>query len=110
MLWNCPHCNQHITPKTLKSVPNPSGEKGRTLRCPHCNGEVEMNVHTAEYRQIAIPCLGLGVLWWAGKTGTTFAMVIAAIAVAGGLASTMYINKRVLKNWQRFRAATGKSV
>ena len=108
MLWNCPHCQQHITPKTVKSVKLAAEGNRRAMLCPACDGEVEMSVHPAEYRQLAIPALGLFVLWWASKAGTTASRVIAAVAVAAGLISTIYINKRVLNTWQRFRAPGAK--
>lgn len=109
MLWNCPHCQQGISPKIIKServaVAGKPEEKRRVMRCPHCNGEVEMNVHPSEYWQMVIPGLGLFALWNASRAGSSMAtMVMAAIVVGGGLIATLYIRNKVLGMWQRFRA------
>lgn len=112
MLWNCPHCQQGISPKTIKSerIAAPDGKDSkdrhrRVMRCPHCNGEVEMNVHPSEYWQVVIPGLGLFALWNASRDVSSIAtMVMAAIVVGGGLIATLYIRNKVLGHWQRFRA------
>ncbi len=108
MLWNCPHCQQGISPKTIKSErvadADKPQEKRRVMRCPHCNGEVEMNVHPSEYWQVVIPGLGLFALWNASRDVSSIAtMVMAAIVVGGGLIATLYIRNKVLGLWQRFR-------
>jgi len=59
MLWNCPYCNHPITPKTLKSVKLEAEDGRRAMLCPACDQEVEMDVHPAEYWQLAIPAVGL---------------------------------------------------
>ena len=73
------------------------------MRCPACNGEVEMNVHPAEYWQVVIPVLGLFALWGASRNGSTTSMVMAAMVVGGGLAATLYIKNKLLGRWQRLR-------
>ena len=108
MLWNCPHCQLGITPKTIKSeriadVANPA-EQRRVMRCPHCDREVEMNIHPAEYWQVVIPGLGLFALWIASRNDSTASMVMAAIVVGGGLVATLYIRNKLLGLWQRLRA------
>ena len=108
MLWNCPHCQLGITPKTIKSeqIADPGGKNGkrRVMRCPHCQAEVEMNIHPAEYWQVVIPVLGLFALWGASRNGSTASMVLAAIVVGGGLVATLYIRNTLLGLWQRLRA------
>jgi hypothetical protein len=81
----------------------------RALQCPACGKEVEMNVHSAEYMQLLIMLAGLPFLWWASKSGTDFAMIVAGVVVAGGIIATLYVKKRILGPWKRFRAPTGKS-
>lgn len=108
MLWNCPHCPHGISPKTIKSeriadASQPQGKR-RVMRCPACNGEVETNIHPAEYWQVVIPGLGLFALWGASRNGSTASMVVAAVVVGGGLAATLYIRNKLLARWQRFRA------
>ena len=107
MLWNCPHCPQGISPKTVKSERIAAEGNRRAMRCPHCNGELEMNVHPAEYWQVVIPVLGLFALWSASRNGSTASMAMAALVVGGGLAATLYIKNKVLALWQRFRAPAG---
>jgi hypothetical protein len=109
MLWNCPHCQQPINQKTLKMVKLEAEGGRRALQCPHCSKEVEMNVNSAEYWQLLIMLAGLPVLWWASKTGSDFAMIVAGIVVAAGIFSTLYIKKRILGPWKRFRAPAGKA-
>ena len=109
MLWNCPHCQQPITQKTLKMVKLETEGGRRALQCPACNQEVEMNVHSAEYWQLLIMLAGLPFLWWASKTGSDFAMVVAGAVVAAGIFSTLYVRKRILGPWKRFRAPAGKT-
>ena len=104
MLWNCPHCQLGISPKTIKAEHIPHEGNRRAMRCPHCNAEVEMNVHPAEYWQVVIPVLGLFALWTASRNGSTPSMVMAAIVVGGGLIATLYIRNKTLGMWQRFRA------
>lgn len=109
MLWNCPHCQLGISPKTIKAerIADDSQAHGkrRVMRCPHCNREVEMNVHPSEYWQVVIPGLGLFALWNASRDVSSIAtMVMAAIVVGGGLIATLYIRNKVLGMWQRFRA------
>ena len=104
MLWNCPHCPHGISPKTIKSERIAAEGNRRAMRCPTCNGEVEMNVHPSEYWQVVIPVLGLLSLWGASHKGTTASMVLAAVVVGGGLIATLYIRNKVLARWQRFRA------
>ena len=108
MLWNCPHCNQPITQKTLVSVKLEAEGGRRALQCPACKGEVEMNVHPAEYWQLVIPALGFLFLWWASKAGTSSAMALAGGVVVAGLGTTFAIKKRVLGHWRRFRAPAPK--
>ena len=43
------------------------GER-RVMRCPACNGEVEMNIHDAEYWQVVIQVVGLFARWGHGAT------------------------------------------
>jgi hypothetical protein len=107
MLWNCPHCAQAISPKTLKSVKLENEGGRRALQCPACAQEVEMNVHRSEYWQLAIPAVGLVVLWWASRSGTQSAMILAAVVVGAGFVATLVLKKRVLGSWQRFRAPAG---
>ena len=109
MLWNCPYCNHTITPKTLKSVKLEAEDGRRAMLCPACDQEVEMDVHPAEYWQLAIPAVGLLFLWWASKSGGDTAMVLAGGVVAAGLVTTMVVKKRVLGSWRRFRIPPGKA-
>ena len=104
MLWNCPHCQLGISPKTIKSEHIPAEGNRRAMRCPHCNNEVEMKVHPSEYWQVVIPVLGLFALWGASRNSSTASMVVAALVVGGGLAATLYIKTKILGRWQRFRA------
>lgn len=103
MLWNCPHCQQGISPKTVKTERIAAEGNRRVMRCPACNDEVETNVHPAEYWQVVIPILGLLALWGASRNGTQASMVLAAIVVVGGLVATLYIKTKSLGRWQRFR-------
>ena len=103
MIWNCPRCMQPITQKTLKLVKLEKEGGRRALFCPSCNGEIEMDVHPAEYWQLLIMVLGLPFLWWASKSGTDLAMGVAALVVVAGIGSTIYIKKSILGPWRRFR-------
>ena len=69
-----------------------------------------MDVHPAEYWQLAIPAVGLLFLWWASKSGGDTAMVLAGGVVAAGLVTTMVVKKRVLGAWRRFRIPPGKAL
>ena len=108
MLWNCPHCKLGILPRTIKSERLAAEGNRRVMRCPHCNGELEMNVHQMEYWQVVIPVLGLFALWTASRNGGTASMIMAGVVVGGGLIATLYIKNKVLGMWQRFRAPNGK--
>ena len=108
MLWNCPHCDNSINQKSLRMVKKEAEGGRRALYCPACNDEVEMHVHPAEYWQLLIMLAGLPLLWWASKTGTNFAMGVAAVVVVAGIAATIYVKKRILGPWRRFRAPAGK--
>ena len=103
MLWNCPHCQQGISPKTIVSERIAHEGNRRAMRCPHCKAEVAMNIHPAEYWQVVIPVLGLFALWGASRNGSTASMVMAAIVVSGGLIATLYIRNKLLARWQRLR-------
>ena len=109
MLWNCPHCNHRITPKSLKATRIEAEAGRRAMLCPACNAEVEMNVHPAEYWQLAIPAVGLLFLWWASKAGSNASMIIAGVVVAAGLVATIVIRKRFLGQWRRFRGGRSGS-
>jgi hypothetical protein len=109
MLWNCPHCEFRITPKTMKSVKLDNEGGRRALQCPACSKEIEMHVHPAEYWQLVIPAIGFLFLYWASKNGGDAAMVMAGVVVAGGLVATMVVKKRVLGQWRRFRAVSPKA-
>ena len=67
-----------------------------------------MQVHPAEYWQLLVMVAGLPFLWIASKAGTDFTMILAGIVVAAGIFATIYVKKRILGPWQRFRAPTGK--
>lgn len=103
MLWTCPHCQHPVSTKTVVSTRVANEENRRAWFCPHCRAEMEMNVNPAEYWQLFIPALGLLALWGASRTGTQESMALAAVVVIGGIVATLYINKKLLANWQRFR-------
>ena len=106
MHWNCPHCDVVINNRTLKSVKLEAEGGRRALLCPGCGKEIEMNVHPAEYWQLAIPAVGFLFLWWASKSGHQSAMGLAGGVVVLGLGATMYVKKKVLGGWRRFRRPT----
>lgn len=108
MYWNCPHCDTVITGKTLKSVKLETEGGRRALKCPACDREIEMNVHPAEYWQLAVPALGFVFLWWASKAGTQTAMGLAGAVIVVGLGATLYVKKRVLGPWRRFKAPAAR--
>ena len=109
MLWNCPHCPHTLSPKTIKSERIAVEGNRRAMRCPACNGEVEMNVHPSEYWQVVIPLLGLFALWGASRNTSTASLVMAAVVVGGGLAATLYIRNQLLARWQRFRVPSASA-
>ena len=101
MYWNCPHCDTVITNRTLKSVKHEDGR--RALQCPSCGKDIEMNVHPAEYWQLAIPAVGFVVLWFASKSGSQNATALAGGVIMLGLGATFWVKKHVLGPWRRFR-------
>ncbi|MBL8376433.1 MAG: hypothetical protein JNM79_01030 [Burkholderiales bacterium] len=107
MLWNCPHCGLPISTKTIISTRLANEGNRRAMFCPHCRAEVEMNVNPVEYWQLILPVLGLLALWGASRNGSQASMVLAAVVVGAGFFGTIYVNKRLLATWQRFRKPKG---
>jgi DNA-directed RNA polymerase subunit RPC12/RpoP len=99
MDYRCPHCGRDL----VTSKPARSLIARMNVDCPHCLGQLEVNVHRAETLMVlgtVAGCVALAALAYARQSQ---GLLLTALALGAAGAAAVYIAERLwLRSWPRY--------